>query len=513
MGKEQGNASQDFKIPHDVLNEQTILAAAIVDTKVRAELASRVRAEHFQDTDHALAWASILRATAQGFDPSPTALVQLSGGKLDKKYLEDVVAANPNVPKDIRFHIDSLQWDMTRAKAVQGPLSELLRALQDPGMSQERVRALARQIPISFQGSSTRTHLRDGVKLVADHRNVLRQRMNGIGLYPTGIDGLDFYPQNSLDDNGNDVSGQPLLVPGLEPGKITSVTAISGGGKSTIVALLALKQARMYADVKHGRVLYGAWEMPPADVLELMACISTGIQRSRVKTGQITDAEWKLLCNRMDAIAEYIKFVDMPFHKERGVRHTHDEVLDVLHGYIADSGASLAIFDLWRRAFRRMKDESDEQEALYRQQAIAEETNCHCLLVQQQRLKDIEMRQNPIPTREGVKGSSAWVDVSDTMIGVYMPGLMKRVSRNVIQLLILKQRYGRWPLTLEYQWDGDIVHLHSPQLVWDVAIGDESKVQSGSSGYHGKKKKDLSKAVNVVPAQKLQTPKGKKKVA
>ncbi|MFA5052787.1 MAG: DnaB-like helicase C-terminal domain-containing protein [Parcubacteria group bacterium] len=510
MSKEQGYATPDFKITHDVLNEQTILAAAIVDPKVRAELASRVRAEHFQDTDHALAWASILRATAQGHDPSPTAIVQLSGGKLDKKYLEDVVAANPKVPRDIRFHIDALQWDMTRAKAVQGPLSELLRALQDPGMSQERVRALAKQIPISFQGSSSRTHLRDGAKLVADHRAVLRQRMNGIGLYPTGIEGLDRYPPNSLDDNGNDVSGQPLLVPGLEPGKITTVTAISGGGKSTIVAKLALNQARMCAERECGKVLYGAWEMSPADVLELMACISTGISRNRVKTGQITDAEWKLLCNTMDAIAQWVKFVDMPFHKERGVRHTHDEVLDVIHGYIADSGASIAIFDLWRRAFRRMKDESDEQEALYRQQAIAEETNCHCLLVQQQRLKDIETRQNPMPTREGVKGSSAWVDVSDTMIGVYLPGLMKRVSRNVIQLLVLKQRYGRWPLTIEYQWDGDIVHLHSGQLVWDVAIGDESKVQSGPSGHNGKKKKDLSKAVNVVPASKLQKGKGSK---
>lgn len=510
MSKEQQGTTPDFKIPHDVLNEQTILASAIIDPKVRAELVSRVRAEHFQDTDHALAWASILRATAQGFDPSPTALVQLSGGKLDKKYLEDVVAANPKVPNDIRFHIDALQWDMTRAKAVQGPLSELLRALQDPGMSQERVRALAKQIPISFQGSSSRTHLRDGAKLVADHRAVLRQRMNGIGLYPTGIEGLDCYPPNSLDDNGNDVSGQPLLVPGLEPGKITTVTAISGGGKSTIVAKLALNQARMCAERGNGQVLYGAWEMSPADVLELMGCISTGISRNRVKTGQITDAEWKLLCNTMDAIAQWVKFVDMPFHKERGVRHTHDEVLDVIHGYIADSGASIAIFDLWRRAFRRMKDESDEQEALYRQQAIAEETNCHCLLVQQQRLKDIETRQNPMPTREGVKGSSAWVDVSDTMIGVYLPGLMKRVSRNVIQLLVLKQRYGRWPLTIEYQWDGDIVHLHSGQLVWDVAIGDESKVQSGPSGHTGKKSKDLSKAVNVVPASKLQKGKGSK---
>lgn len=509
MSKDQGT-TPDFKIPHDVLNEQTVLAAAISDPIARKELLSRVRAEHFQDSDHSLAWASIIRADAQGFDPSPNAIVQLSGGKLDKKYLEDVVAANPKTPKDLRFHIEGLQWDMTRAKVVEGPLNELLRALQDPGTAQERIRALAKQIPISFQGSSTRLHLRDGATLVAEHRATLKQRMSGVALYPFGIEGLDKYPPNSIDDNGNDVSGQPLLVPGMEPGKVTTITAISGGGKSTIVALIALEQARLCAARGYGRVLYGAWEMSPHDVLELMACISTGIQRGRVKTGQITDAEWNLLCNTMDAIAQWVKFVDMPFHKERGVRHTHDEVLDVIHGYIADSGASIAIFDLWRRAFRRMKDESDEQEALYRQQAIAEETNCHCVLVQQQRLKDIETRVNPAPTREGIKGSSAWVDVSDTILGVYLPGLMKRVSRNVIQLLVLKQRYGRWPLTLEYQWDGDLVHLHSGQLVWNQATSTEERANTGPSSKPATKQKDLNSLNGVVNASQVRKSNGSK---
>ena len=511
MSEKQGNASPDiFKIPHDVLNEQVIVAAGITSPVARAELATRIRPEHFQDSDHSLAWATVLRCIEQGHEPSTTALVKMSGIKLDRQYLEDLVKANPKPPGDIRFHIESLQWDTTRTKAIQGPITELLRALQDPGTSPERVRALARQIPISFQGSSTRTHLRDGAKLVAEHRATLLQRMNGIGLFPVGLEGLDFYPANSLDDSGNDVSGQPLLVPGMEPGKLTTITAISGGGKSTITALIALLQARMCAERGSGKVLYGSWEMPPADTLELMACISTGVPRRRVKTGQITVAELELILATMEAIKEWVKFVDMPFHKERGVRHTHDEVLDVLHGYIADSGASLAIFDLWRRAFRRMKDESDEQEALYRQQAIAEETNCHCILVQQQRLKDIEVRQNPIPTREGIKGSSAWVDVSDTILGIHLPGLMKRVSRNVIQIHVLKQRFGRWPLTIEYQWDGDIVKMHNPQLVWDVAIGDESKAQSGASGYGGKKKKDLSKIVKSAssiskPAKKEDT--------
>lgn len=490
---DKGGQADFFKIPHDVLNEQVVIAAAMVDKQARATLISRVRPEHFQDTDHALAWAALRRCEAQGHAPTATALVKVSGGRVDKKYLDDLLAANPTAPKDLRFHIEALQWDTTRAKAVHGPLSELLRALQDPGTPPDRVRALARQLPVALQGSSTRTHMRDNAQLVAGHRHTLRERMKGIGLFPTGIEGLDYYPENSMDDDGNDVSGEPMLVPGMEPGKVTTVTAISGGGKSTITCLIALLQARMCAERGQGKVLFGSWEMSPEDTLELMACISCGISRNRVKTGRITQGELKLLTDRMDMIAQWVRFVDMPFHKDRGVRHTHDEVLDVIHGYIADSGANLAIFDLWRRAFRRMRDESDESEALYRQQAIAEETGCHCILVQQQRLKDIETRQNPVPTREGIKGSSAWVDVSDTILGVHLPGLMKRVSRNVLQLHVLKQRFGRWPLVVEYQWDGDLVKLSQPQLVWDMAIGDETRACSGGASSKPTKPKDVNK--------------------
>ena len=480
-----------FKVPHDSLNEQVIIAAAMTDTDALSELSSRLRAEHFQDTDHAIAWAAILRCASQSHDPTSATITKLSGGKIDRSYLDEIVAANPESPEDLRFCIETLQWDNARAKAINGPLSELLTALQDSGSAPERIRALSRQVPISFQGGGSRSYLCNGNLLVAEHRKVLTQRMAGSALYPTGIEGLDFYPPNSLDDNGNDVSGEPLLIPGLEPGKMTTITAISGGGKSTLVAKIALEQARIFSNKDCGKVLYGSWEMPPGDTLELMACISAGIQRKRVKTGNITERERELILNTMEAISEWVKFVKMPFHKERGVRRDHDEVLDEIHGYIADSGATLAIFDLWRRAFRQMRHASEEAEALYRQQAIAEETECHCILVQQQRLKDIETRSNPLPTRDGVMGTSSWVDVSDTMLGVYMPGLTKRVSRNVLQILVMKQRFGLWPLTIEYQWDGDLVRLSKPQLVWDAAIGDESRLASVTSSRRPGKKKDL----------------------
>jgi hypothetical protein len=217
--------------------------------------------------------------------------------------------------------------------------------------------------------------------------------------------------------------------------------------------------------------MYGAWEEGPGRVLERMACISLQLQRSRVKAGRLTTAEIKALRERMAVIAQHIKFMRMPFGKDRGTRRSHDEVLDEIHGYIADSGCDVVFLDLWRRAFRGL-DPQDEEEALYRQQAIAEETQCHLVLVQQQRLKDVEKRVNPIPTREGIKGSSAWVDVSDNIIGIYIPSLFKQVGGSVLEMLVLKQRDGRWPLRIEFAWDGDLVSLKDGRVV-AVSAGDE----------------------------------------
>lgn len=494
--------SGEVVIPFNPANEQVLIAAAIVSGAARAELLGRLRPDYFQDGDHAEAWRAITKLAAQDHEPTPAAISQLTGGRVDRVYLEDVVRANPKPPSSFSFHIEALHWDTTRAKAVQGPLAELIKLLQDPAASPERVRSLSSQLGVAFHGSSLRTHVANPKTLVHQHTQVIAERMKGVGLHPTGIEGLDFYPEGSVDDSGRDITGTPLLVPGMEPGKITVVTAISGGGKSTFTAALALEQARIRAARGHGKVLFGAWEMTCADVLELMACISLGLSRGRVKTGRISAAELKLLTARMEQIAEWVTLVDMPFHRERGVKHTPDEVLDVVHGYIADSGADFAIFDIWKRAFRKLKDESDEADALERQRVIALETGCHCVLVQQQRLKDIETRQNPTPTREGIKGSSAWVDVADTILGIHIPGLMSRVARNVFQVHILKQRYGIWPLTVEYKWDGDLVKMTSPQLVWNAAYGDETRAQGGGrSTAPLKKGKDLA-ALSKTSAKK-----------
>jgi len=82
-----------------------------------------------------------------------------------------------------------------------------------------------------------------------------------------------------------------------------------------------------------------------------------------------------------------------------------------------------------------------------------EELGVHAVLLQQQRLKDIESRPDKRPTREGIKGSGAWVEVPDTIIGVHRPALFKRIDDTVLECFVLKQRHGRFPLGVEFRWE------------------------------------------------------------
>lgn len=426
-----------IEIPHDPVNEQVVLGAALADNAERHKLARKLRTDAFQSSEHATLWAALQEADRKSLDSSDATLHQLSGGKVDAA-LTASIRTNFAKPVNLQHHVECLEWDRARALAVTGPFSQLARALKDPTTKPERVRALARQVGMSFDGYNDNRYLRDPQAVVREQVAEIRARTQEQACFPYGLDTLD---QNE--------DGDFRLVPGAKPGQVTVVTGVPGSGKSTLTARLALGLAR-----QRRTVLYGAWEMTEGVTLELLACMSLGWSRYKVVTGQVTSAEITTLEQRMSVIADYVRFVQMPFGRSPGERRTNEHALDVIHGYIADSGCDVAIFDLWKRCLRHT-DPDDEEQALIRQQAIAEETQCHCILVQQQRMKDVEARRDKRPTREGIKGSGAWVEVADTILGVHRPALWKNIDDDTLEVIILKQRYAPWPQAVEFDWIPD----------------------------------------------------------
>lgn len=434
-----------IKIPHDSVNEQILLAAAVLDPKTRTKLVARLKSDAFLVREHVEAWLAICELERRKLDYDHATIRQLSGGRVDTDFLEQLINDRTSVPANIDHHIAMLEWDRTRIDAVRGPVAALLDAIKDPVAPPERVRALAANLSSTFERGTTSSLIRDPDALVQSAIAELRGRRER-ACYPYGIPGLDM----------QDDRVRWRMVPGAAPGQITVLTGVPGSGKSTVAARIALAQANAGR-----RVMYGAWEMGDENSLELLATMSLGWSRYRLSTGDISDEDEALLTAEMRRLSQYIRFVAPPStirpistNAARTERVTNERILDQIHAMITDVAADVFIADLWKRCLRQIDPEEEEQ-ALIRQQSIAAATKCHCILLQQQRSKDIEARDDKRPTREGIKGSGAWVEVADTILGVHRAGLYKAVDDVTIEIDVLKQRRGVWPMAIEFEWDSE----------------------------------------------------------
>jgi hypothetical protein len=309
---------------------------------------------------------------------------------------------------------------------------------------------LAQHVGQSFDGvHGTGRWLADGVEIVRQPMNEVRKRIAGHATYTYGIEGLDTDLQ----------TGERRVLPGPAPGQVTVFTAVSGSGKTTAAMRATLGIAK-----QRRKVLYGAFEMGPGVTLELLACMSLRWSRSRLMKGhtqnpeargeRMTAREQIELEERMHAIHPWVKFMRNPFRQRGGQKPSNERNLGVIQEHVADSGCEVFVADLWKRCLVDARPEAEE-DALYQQQAMAEETRTHHILLQQQRLKDIEQRPDKRPTREGIKGTGAWVEIADTIVAWHLPAMWKNIADDKIEAFILKQRYGKWPLGVEFDWSGE----------------------------------------------------------
>lgn len=448
MSKPKEDDENVVSIEHDVTNEMIVLAAVLVDKKLREKYVLKESADNFLDDENALVWSAMQRVLRRktGFD-----LQQVHkevSGKVSLAYLKQLMATYPSPPVSMARHMQALRWDGTRARATQDVIPTFLRTLKDPSASPADVQSKAEHVAASLKAVGDGSFMTDPHRLAMEHRLVIEKRKS-IACYEYGIHELDYFPD-----------GTHRCIPGAAPGKITNITAPSGAGKSVLAAAIALEQAR-----RGRRVLYGAWEMGDGPTIELMANMSFNTNpdgadperlgsRYSLSTGALEEDELDTFQDRMDKIGAYIKFFQAPFSNEPWRKYTNEDALNELHRQIVDSGAEVVVYDLFERCLPDGAP-GPERRALFGLQNIHSTTGAHCIMCTQQKTKDIENRTDKRPTRSTILGSQAWVDVSDTIIGVHRPALWKPIKDDTVEFYILKQRFGKWPMAIQFKWDGE----------------------------------------------------------
>lgn len=450
---------------YDAANEILVLQAAKADAAARRKLVHLLAPDEFLVPIHAPIWKAFRVMSDKGLEYSDDTIRRLvldeGGDEEAATYVTELLA---ELPENLDWHVETMGWDATRARVLKGPVPDLFAALKDPKATVSDVTTSARAVGRALEGGGRR-FMRRPEELYRSYRAEIAARRAHRNVFPLGA--------TPFDKN---------LSEGFMPGRTTVTAGLPGAGKSTVwfaFAILLVKLGR--------KVLYGAWEMNPESLLDVGVAHMTGIPLTRIIQGELEDHEADRVSKCARWLASRIRFMGNAFFHERGKgkKPSNDRNLDILEGYLAESGCDVVIYDLWVRmlVFRRP---DDVEGALYRLQHIHEEYGIHGIVLHQLLVKDVEKRADKRPTRESIKGTGAFTEVPDLIFGIYRPAQFKAVEDNTVETICLKQRKGRANWSIRWKWDGATCYVGDPEEIpYDPGLensagpGDISAISSG----------------------------------
>lgn len=461
----------------DSVNECAILGAALVDPVVRRHVVRRLAPDLFLSPANNAVALALKACEDRALEPTPQALA--AHGRSEDWGGDDYVrvlvsAAAPR--QNLRRHVENLEWDAARFRVLRGSHASLTDALCDSKASPEKVQSAARAVLSGLQGWAGRRYMREPKSLAKAYKAELAVRRTGSGFVPTGYDAIDSH-----------------LTEGFAPRLMTLVVGLSGIGKSTFGINLALRQA-----IAGRRVLIAAWEVGSISALDVAVACKAGLSLWKLKRADLlTQDELEIAVKTAEWITSHVRFMDNPFFAKREPgsreRPSNERNFDLLEGYLAEAGCDVVVLDLFDRMLAERDPERDVAPALYRMHSLLEEYGCHGVLLAQLRLKDVEKRVDRRPTREGIKGTSAYVDVPDLIFGVHHPV----PQQGWIEVPCLKQRNGpeAWAVRCDYAperclVDGGFEVEYDPSESGAGALPATVFVEPGSGGPRRRRKRD-----------------------
>lgn len=472
------------EIAHDVANEQVLLAVASRGGDKAKALIRSVSPDQFLLPAFTTAWRALRRLVDAGAEPTPEALrramVEVNAAADDVAAIE-VALRSPPPSRGLDFHVGALRWDATRARVLNSTLPPLVEGLKDPGSSPDTIKARARAVSAALEASGRSRARRPG-DVYREYRADFTARRATGAVYPLGAPAFD-----------------DKMTEGFAPTRTTVLAGLSSSGKTTVALAWALMLAR-----QGRRVAVGAWEMPVTSTMDVMICSLTGLSLVSVVRGQLTDDEAARVDKAARWISSRVKFVENIYrdarreHRASNVRGriTNDHVVDLLEGYLAESGCDVWIYDMWDRILPEGHPEAVTH-ALYRMQELHQEYGIHGVIVNQINLKDVERRRDKRPTRDAVKGVGSFVEVADYVLGVHREAMFKQVEDDTLETICLKQRRGSAFWCVRWRWDGARCQIWDPEEVpydsgldsTDLDLGDLGAIKT-SGGARRRRRRD-----------------------
>lgn len=477
---------EELRVAVDAVNEAVVIASVVADPEARRRYLN-LPVDYFHGTGHAEMWAALQELYRRGLEYSSEAIRSVaSPGSFDAEVLDEYVRARPAPAANVAHHVERLRWEKTRVEVARGVLPLFLDAFRSPSADGDRVKSLARQLGQAFGAAGDMRYLRTAKMVAKAHAPELRSRRLGQAVYPFGIPGLDDYGPDDKREVKRDgqtvvksLAGRARMVPGLYPGMLTVMTGLSGSGKTTATARMVLAQA-----ARGRKTLWGAWEQSSDMTLELAAVLSLGFSRTDFMEGRYAEEDEREVLEEMERFDGRVEFFELPFGRSRGERgeYLNDRNLDLIHQYVAERRPDVFIADVFRYALYD-QGPKDETLAIARMLGVAAECRTHVVLINHLNLKDVERRPDKRPTRDAVFGSSSWINTADNVVAAHLPAKYHTAGDPFkMELHVLKQRYGDWPLAVEFDWDAEYGEILGGQTLEVNKPGEQSSFDAFVDG-------------------------------
>mgnify|MGYP001563591171 CR=1 FL=1 len=430
------------KIKLSILNEQIVLGSMLTSKDLRKKYLKILTPRDFTAPRHQTIFAALAILDENKLDYIPSTLKGFIpvndedwGGIEYLRKLESLSAE-----ENFEFHLDRVKWDKARVEVLGSHFEEFEKLLKDPNLDPTIATAYLKKIESTLSSARRQSFVISGVAASAMYQADLAGRQTHATARSTGYASLD----------------KKLTSPAAR-GQVTAIAACSSIGKTTFSLNCAYRQAKQW------RVGYLAWESGHNTAIDIICSSSLNIPlRKLVKESNKLSIEER---NRLDEFlstlfgpTSSLSFLKPPptsiCDKAKGPWETNDRVLDWVDSQIAEWGIEILYWDLFQKKLPDRRPDSISW-ALDRVQEMAIKHGTHFALLHQITLKEAELRENKRPTRTLLKGTGAWIETPDTVIGLHRQAVYENgLVDNELEVMCLKQRFGPWPWTIAMDWDG-----------------------------------------------------------
>jgi replicative DNA helicase len=404
---------QKVTVSYNAANEQLILAAMMHDRIVLRDLSSSLDPETFIGGRHKILF-SILRDISTRHLSFDLEILEQIGGRKEyggRRYVEDLLSAYTDVPKNLEYHVDRLRTDSIKFTLRVGRLQDLMDLSENPHATLDEISDALRDVQGSLSGR-LQTGIKRGYDLYTHYISDVRARRKESNFVPTGYD--------YLDEN---------LTEGLARKKISFWTARPSMGKSTLAWNIADRVTSIYKIP----TLFLSLEMGEVSTVDGIIASRTEISLDKIikYTHQMTAAELQAV---NDAAYQFANNDLLTFY-------TKSVKFEELPRIIDEGGYGIVIFDLWEKLVPQKKQDVIA-EYLDRTRILVNDCDVHAMCLHQTK-RGVEQRSDKRPTLEDLKNSGAYEENADLVVALYREKYYSPdMDRDILEMGILKQRRG-----------------------------------------------------------------------